>query len=326
MAGCFFSANKGLKSPFFIGKKGENMTEINLMTSDQRLIAIHKVVIASGDVNSVRLNVIFDSHWGNYDIKTATFHTADDPTPHEILLTNGSCTVPPEVLQKPGTLFIGVIGENSFGDLDIGGDHEPVLKTSTLVKYKIEQGAPNNRTTLAPSLDLFQQYLKALEDKVDPIRADVYAKLDEKLEEANKKLLEVDKKISTHEQSLANITEGVLLWENPSPSQAFSQPKIKLDLSDYKKIKIITKVKTSSTGQFLENEITFKNVEYCICASAGTSREATWTDTGIIFGQGDDGEIFDNEYAIPVKIIGFKSGGIKPSTDDGGIENDGFDL
>lgn len=305
MSGCFFSANKGLKSPFFIGKKGENMTEINLMTNDQRLIALQKVVIASGDVNSVRVNVAFDDTWNRFIARTAIFHTAEDPTPHEVLLTNDSCIVPWEVLQKPGQLFIGISGLDEL-NVDI---FESSIKTSTLVKYKISQGAEIGQLTLSPTMDLYQQYLKALDDKIDPFRADVYAQM-------NAKIAEMEKKMRQHEEALADITEGHLLWENPAPSAEFAAQKIALDLKNYAKVKIIIKA-TTSGGECVESEMCFKNTQYTIPCYAGT-REVTWMDDGIMFGKGTDGLNINNMRGIPLKITGFKSGGIKEPGLEGG--------
>lgn len=286
------------------------MTEINLITSDQRLIAVQKVVIASGDVNSVRLKVAFDSVWNRFTHKTAVFHTSDDPTMYETMLIDSSCVVPWEVLQKPGTLFIGVVGIGEDG-LDIDTQD---TKTSTLVKYKIEQGAERANTTLTPSMDLYQQYLKAFDDRVDPFRADVYAQMDAKI-------AEMETKMRQHEEALANITEGELLWKNDDESVAFARQTIELNLSKYKKIVVFLRSQkgNSTTGEYTEAEIRMKNVLHCVPAGKDYSRELTWQDSGIVVGTGYVGTISNNEYAIPTKIIGFNAGGIK--------ENDsGFDI
>jgi len=298
-----------MQGAFFIGKKGENMTEINLMTSDQRLIAVQKVVIASGDVNSVQLKVVFDDAWNGFAHRTATFHTAEDSTKYEALLVDDCCVVPWEALQKPGTLFIGIRGAETDGDLLV----DVAIKTSSLVKYKIEQGAENGQTTLTPSMDLFQQYLKAMDDKVDPFRADVYAQM--------------DAKIKQHEEALANITEGHLLWENPDPTAEFAAQTIALDLSAYKKVVVLYAGEkgTRSTIMYSKGE----DYEMRMIDGGGTSstntfaRKISWNNSGVTIGT--PGNSYDDE-CIPVKIIGFKSGGIISTSDDGGIEDDGFDL
>ena len=312
MSGCFFSAIKGLKSPFFIGKKGENMTEINLMTNDQRLIAVRKVLIASGDVKSVQLKVAFDSIWNRFTHKSATFHTADNPTKYERLLTDNSCIVPWEVLEKPGTLYIGIIGVD---ELDINPTDDPAIKTSSLVGFKIERGAERSITTLTPSLDLFQQYLMAMDDKVDPFRADVYAQM--------------EAKIKQHEEALADITEGHLLWENPDPSAEFAAQTIALDLSAYKRIVLVC----DDEHGHREFEARTQDENFSVSTfgyygaddfAAEHRRTISWNSSGVTISN----ELIHsgNDNCIPVKIIGFKSGGIISTSDDGGIEDGGFDL
>lgn len=326
MSGCFFSAIKGLKSPFFIGKKGENMTEINLMTNDQRLIAVQRVLIASGDVKSVQLKVAFDSIWDRFTHKSATFHTADNPTKYETLLTDNSCIVPWEVLEKPGTLYIGIIGVD---ELDIDPLDDPAVKTSSLVSFKIERGAERSITTLTPSLDLFQQYLKAMDNKVDPFRADVYAKMDAKIAEMaatfEQMKTDMQTKMQQHEEALADITEGVLLWKNPDPEAEFRAMRIEMDLSAYKKIVVF----------FGGEERTIRRKDeihrISICEQTGDSvvashaRNITWKDDYIHISN-ILSEASDATDIVPTMIIGYKSGGFISTSDDGGNEDGGFDL
>lgn len=287
------------------------MTEINLMTSDQRLIAVQKVVIASGDVNSVQLKVAFDSVWNRFTHKTAVFHTADDPTKYEALLIDNSCVVPWEVLQKPGTLFIGVVGVDELDNDIFTSD----TKTSTLVKYKIEQGAERANVTLTPSMDLYQQYLKAFSDKVDPFRADVYAQMEAKI-------AEMEEMIRQHEEAIADITEGVVLWENPDPSAEFAGQTIELDTSEYKKIVVVY---SGYETPCIERNVTYKTI-YTTQSSDSSApgsylRTVLWNNNGIKFSDCAIGTKTYNGRSIPKKIIGYKSGGIKEAAaDDGGFD------
>lgn len=128
------------------------MTIISLVATDQLLSIALQPKVASGDINSVKLHVDFDSIWDKY-AKNAVFFTADDDTVYEILLNSGNCVVPPEVLVKPGILYIGIRGVNADNN---------AVKTSTLVKYKISEGAPSgNGTTVEPTADVYQQLLTA---------------------------------------------------------------------------------------------------------------------------------------------------------------------
>ena len=136
------------------------MTKISLITQGQQLICANKVVIAAGDINSVELKVEFDSAWDDYPAKSATFYTSSNPTVQEMLMLNNSCIVPFEVMTESCVLFIGVRGVSADGER---------VKTSTLAKYKISEGATAGDKTLTPTMDLYQQYLAALKTEADPV-------------------------------------------------------------------------------------------------------------------------------------------------------------
>lgn len=128
------------------------MTTICLYANDQLLSVALKQKIASGSQNSVVLHVDFDAKWDGY-AKSAVFFTSDNETVYEMILTNGECTVPHEVLAESCVLYIGVRGVNSTNN---------AVKTSTLVKYKIAEGAPSgDGTTVVPTPDVYQQILTA---------------------------------------------------------------------------------------------------------------------------------------------------------------------
>ena len=316
MAGCFFSANKGLKSPFFIGKKGENMTEINLMTSGQRLIVAQRVVIASGDIDSVKVKAVFDAAWDNYPVKTVTFHTSKDSTVYENLMIDNECTVPPEVLAESCTLFMGIRGATTDG---------AKIKTSSLVKYKIEPGATSGKTTLTPSMDLYQQFLAALDDKVDPFRAEVYAQMDAKLDEMEEQTHEM---MQQHEKSTVASISGELLWKNDDfyidpdygwvkgPS-TLAQTEIKIDLAQYNRFIVVTAYMGSNNivHHCNSQEILEKGITYNCSSNGSYDAPCIIKNDGIYFSQCN--------YHVPRKVYGYKSGGIK---DDDIVLDDDFEL
>lgn len=149
------------------------MTMIRVMLNDQSLIAAEKVKIASGDIESVFLSAEFDENWADFTVRTASFHTSHDSTPIEMLLTDNQCTVPAEVLAKPGTLYVGIVGATADGS---------AVKTSTITGFKISQGANHAYTTIAPVLSLYQQFLSAVKAEVDPIVKEAKSKLEAKYE------------------------------------------------------------------------------------------------------------------------------------------------
>lgn len=128
------------------------MTRISLVATDQLLSVALQPKVASGDQNSVELHVDFDSEWDGYG-KSAVFFTSDNDTVFESPLTDGNCVIPHEVLANPGILYIGIRGVNSGNN---------AVKTSSLVKYKIAEGAPaGDGTTVEPTADVYQQLLTA---------------------------------------------------------------------------------------------------------------------------------------------------------------------
>ena len=131
------------------------MTTIQLLANEQELSVVSQPKIASGDMQSVELAVKFSGHWSDYE-KSAVFFTSANNTVYEIRLTEGRCTVPHEVLDKECSLFIGVRGVNPDA---------VAVKTTTLVKYKIERGAPaGTGTAVDPTPDVYMQILAELRD------------------------------------------------------------------------------------------------------------------------------------------------------------------
>lgn len=128
------------------------MTKILLDCTDQNLIVTEAPVIASGGINDNMLVINFSAEWSSL-AKSAIFFTSNYKTIYEAVLTSGECTIPAEVLTEPATLYIGVRGVNS---------DDVIVKTSSLVKFKIVPGAPPaDGTTVEPTANVYQQLLTA---------------------------------------------------------------------------------------------------------------------------------------------------------------------
>lgn len=127
------------------------MTTINLATSDQLLMVVQQPTISSGEQNSVKLQVDFDSMWDDC-ARSAVFFTEKRKNEiYEVVLTDDECTVPHEVLVEESNLFIGVRGVNST---------DKKVKTSSLVRCRILEGAPaGTENTTEPTPSLYQQLL-----------------------------------------------------------------------------------------------------------------------------------------------------------------------
>lgn len=279
------------------------MTTINLLTQGQQLINASKVVIASGDVDSVQLHVEFDSvEWNAYPTRSATFYTSNDATVYEKLLLNDKCVVPFEVLQESGILFIGVRGVSSDGEK---------VKTSTLVKYKISEGATAGDKTLNPTMDLYQQYLAALKTEASPALQAMAAEIRTMLETEAETLRE--EAVATNEAARAMLEalQGTVLWENSDPTKDFPATTIEQDLSKFKSFRVIFATGNNLT-EYEEKTISTKGLLYTLSSDLYGSnsdlykRDITISDTNIAIGHvGGSNDPFNNKI-IPVKIIGYK--------------------
>ena len=271
------------------------MTTIRLLTSGQHLGAVQKVKLASGDVDSVFLDVSFDSSWDEFTARTAVFYTSHDDTVLEMLLIDNKCTVPHEVLEKESTLFIGVRALTTDGTK---------IKTSSIVKLKIVQGANAAYTTISPTMDAYQQYLAAMSEQIDPVLKEEHDKIDKHINEcADKTLSEV---------------AGVVLWTNLDPTAEFAAQKIEIDLSDYNRIHILFKF-TDDTAVYAEEICTHKGIPYTakvadLCEIGKTPgsrihyRTFICSDTGVEFSVGKENGVASDafEHCIPCEIRAYR--------------------
>ena len=129
------------------------MTTIGLVASDQLLTVALNPTITSGEQNTVDVHVDFSEDWNGF-AKSAVFFTSNNTdTVYEKIMTNGDCIVPSEVMEKSCVLYIGVRGVNSENN---------EVKTTSLVKYKISEGAPaGTGTEVEPTSNVYQQLLTA---------------------------------------------------------------------------------------------------------------------------------------------------------------------
>lgn len=107
------------------------MTTIYAATNDNVLVATILPKIARNNINMVRLYVAFDSPWDD-TTKSAVFYTSKNPLPYEVILSDGYCLVPQEVLAEEAKLYITVKGVNTAG----------AVKTSTKLTVKVLDGTP----------------------------------------------------------------------------------------------------------------------------------------------------------------------------------------
>lgn len=127
------------------------MTIIRISALDQELTVTQEPTLASGNVESVRIEATVSDHWGGYTL-TAVFFTDKNETVYRKPLAANACTIPHEVLIDSGTLYIGLRGVKGGGQ----------VKTSDLIKYKIVDGAPSGTgETIPPESSIYEQLLAA---------------------------------------------------------------------------------------------------------------------------------------------------------------------
>ncbi len=137
------------------------MTKIELIAKDQELTADEKPVVASGNQNTVVIEVDYSDEWEGY-AKSAVFFTENNSTAYEVAMDDNSCIIPHEVLADVTKLYIGLRGVN--------GDE---VKASSLVRWNIVKGAPVGEGTAVEATPTpYQQVLErtvSLQGQIDGI-------------------------------------------------------------------------------------------------------------------------------------------------------------
>ena len=108
------------------------MTTLKFMTVDQHLVLQRQPTVASGDKNSVLIQIQLCPMWDGFDVKVAFYKDGNRDFVLDIPLEDGACMVPPEMLDSPCVLNIGIWGKDARGR----------YKTSTMVKYRVAEGTP----------------------------------------------------------------------------------------------------------------------------------------------------------------------------------------
>ena len=130
-------------------------TEINVIVTGQNIQLGNNPLIASGGVNSVKVNFTFCSMWEGM-AKTAVFYKNPSQA-FEVLLTDDSAVVPLEVLTDSGEFRLGVVGTN-----------ETQVFPSGLACVTIRKGAASIQAVNPgePTPDIYRQILAAYGDLV----------------------------------------------------------------------------------------------------------------------------------------------------------------
>ena len=105
------------------------MTTIGLLANGQSLTVELNPSVTSGGCNTVDVNVDFSDDWDGFSKSAVFFTSLNKNAIYEIVMTDGKCVVPSEVMEKECMLFIGVRGVNSANN---------EVKTTSLVSRRID--------------------------------------------------------------------------------------------------------------------------------------------------------------------------------------------
>lgn len=126
------------------------MTNIKIKCVDQVLVIENSPEVSSGNVLTDTVSFSFCPLWNGFT-KVAVFYN-DPSKQYQVMLDeNGSAEIPPEVLENQGVLYIGVLGVM-----------EDKIKTSNVIRYRINKGAYTKAVIVNPSPTVFEQILNKL--------------------------------------------------------------------------------------------------------------------------------------------------------------------
>lgn len=132
-------------------------TVIRISCTDQTLKTIEAPVVSSGGIGENKVIFDFCPLWEGFS-KIAVFSLNEDTPYQAVIGTDNSCVIPAEPLMSQGNLYIGVYGVNADG----------VKRTTSLLKYKIAQGALEGVKPTEPTPDIYEQILSKIADVAYP--------------------------------------------------------------------------------------------------------------------------------------------------------------
>ena len=291
------------------------MTEIKLHTYGEKLIVSEKVTLASGNVNSAELHVTLDEAWAAYPNISATFETKEYIEPIDVIMalksgTEYVCVIPPDVLRHQGVLEIAIRGVSNDGEK---------AKTSSYARYNIVKGASPGDITLKPTMDLYQQYLAAMDSKTAPLfeayKADIQA-------EHEKNMQIMSEEYARFKAACLELMKPVPLWKNTQLDNkslfADETPtKLNADLTGYKHYLVVFYCYVDAQG--VPGNYYGHNGQICaMCSEKGVEQMIKMVDVDhkgreryfIIEDDGitvwDDFHLTCSSYwLIPYQVIGF---------------------
>lgn len=301
------------------------MTIIKLRADDQKLTVLEKPVVASGDSGTLFVQVEFSDEWDIVLDRSISFYSSCCKERNEFSLIDGVAEIPYMYVAEAGTLEIGVIGWGV-------GDNIGKLKTTTVVKYNISEGAKfgdGYNPDIDENRNLYQEFLQKVQDGLDPylqnfeaivenhnatVKEELSTELGQQIDDALPDA--VDTKVTA-------MLGATLLWTNPSPEAEFAAQTLEVDSSQYARIKIIfvninnsPEGKSFHTAEYIEKGLRYR-AEFMGMSYNNSqndySRKFTLNDKNIVFEKtyrnGGTSEVLNlpnNCVCVPYKIYGYK--------------------
>ena len=132
-------------------------TVIRISCTDQTLKTVEAPVVSSGGIGENKVIFDFCPLWDGFS-KVAVFQLNEDTAYQAVIGTDNSCIIPAEPLMSQGNLYIGVYGVNAEG----------VKRTTSLLKYKVAQGALEGVKPTEPTPEIYEQILAKIADVAYP--------------------------------------------------------------------------------------------------------------------------------------------------------------
>lgn len=137
-------------------------TIIEAKCVDQTLTPVNEPLIASGGKHEDFVVFTFCEKWDGFE-KVAVFYREEKSAVPYYSMIDGTnmCEVPHEVISKPGRILFGVFG--------VLGE---VVRTSSLIKYKISDGAiTSDLEPTDPSPTIWEQLLSSYDNVLKEVEA-----------------------------------------------------------------------------------------------------------------------------------------------------------
>ena len=117
-----------------------------------KVTLIEDETLVAGSVGVHYAEFVLDETWGEYTAATAVFKNGE--TEREIMLENGKCEIPWEVLSERGTLQVGIYGASG----------EKIRPTLWAMPKTVHPGAMACEESREPTPDKWRQVLKTIEE------------------------------------------------------------------------------------------------------------------------------------------------------------------